>query len=121
MAKTQFAKRSREQRRATRVRAKIAGTAARPRASVFRSLKHVYVQLIDDTTGRTIIGADDRALSAAQQKLRGVAQATAVGALVAERAAKLKITAVIFDRGPYKYHGQVKALADGMRAGGLTF
>ena len=106
-------------RRRRRVRAKITGTAERPRLSVFRSNRGVFAQLIDDGAGRTIasvswIEDDLRKLSASEQ-------AKKVGELIAERAKAAGITACVFDRGGYRYHGRVRALAEGAREGGLQF
>lgn len=105
-------------RRKVRVRAKIVGTAECPRLSVFRSLKHISAQLIDDTAGRTLVSVSNQAL---KNKLTGVAAATAVGEAMAVKATELKITQAVFDRNGYRYHGQVKALAEGARARGLLF
>lgn len=105
-------------RRARRVRARVKASG-RPRLSVFRSARHIYVQLIDDTAGKTLVTA-----SSLDSKIKGGGnrvQAEAVGRLLAERAAKAGIKEVAFDRGRYPYHGRVKALAEGARAGGLKF
>jgi large subunit ribosomal protein L18 len=107
-------------RRHLRVRKKIAGTAARPRLVVNRSARHMFVQIVDDGVGHTLVSAstmDDSIKSAAGDK---TAKAKMVGALLAERAAGAGITAVVFDRGGYKYHGRVAALADSAREAGLT-
>jgi len=97
------------------VRVKIKGTADRPRLAVYRSLKHIHAQLIDDVAGRTLASA-----STAQLKLTGtVANATKVGEAIGKLAQDLKLTQVVFDRGGYKYHGQVKAVAEGARSVGL--
>ena len=106
-------------RRHRRVRKKVLGTAARPRLAVFRSNKHIYVQVIDDLSGRTIASA-----STMEAVRRGGATATVdaakqVGQAVAERVKAAGISAVVFDRGGFKYHGRVAAVADGARAGGL--
>jgi len=106
-------------RRHRRVRKKVMGTAARPRLAVFRSNKHIYVQAIDDLAARTIVSA-----STMEADLRGgstatIDAATRVGRLVAERAQAAGITTVVFDRGGFKYHGRVAAVADGARAAGL--
>ena len=106
-------------RRRRRVRAKVTGTAERPRISVFRSNRGVFAQLIDDSSGRTLAAvnwteAELRGLSRAEQPKR-------VGELLAERAKSAGVTQVIFDRGGYQYHGRVKALAEGAREGGLIF
>jgi large subunit ribosomal protein L18 len=108
-------------KRHRRVRYKVSGTAERPRLNVSRSLQHIYAQLIDDTAGHTIAAA-----STVDSSLRGetggnVAAAKAVGKLIAERARDKGITAVVFDRGGYKYHGRVQALADSARESGLLF
>lgn len=108
----------RQARRHGRVRAKISGTAARPRLSVFRSNRGLYLQLIDDTTGQTLVGAHSKELKEAGKK---VDQAMSLGKLLAEKAQAKKITSVVFDRGFYKYHGRVKAVAEGAREGGLKF
>lgn len=102
-----------------RVRAKVSGTAQRPRLAVFRSLKSISVQAIDDTLGRTIAFAS---LKEAGEKVKNtVAGAEEVGKLIAKKCADLKIAEAVFDRAGYRYHGRVKALADGARSGGLKF
>jgi len=106
-------------RRRRRVRAKITGTAERPRISVFRSNRGVFAQLIDDTAGRTLA-----AVNWTEDELKTLPrmeQATRAGALLAERAKAAGVETVVFDRGGYRYHGRVKALAEGAREGGLTF
>lgn len=108
----------RTQRRAARTRYKIVGTASRPRLSVHRTLNHIYAQIIDDTAGKTLVAAND---SEAKIKGKKVDLANAVGKLIAQKAKDKKITTVIFDRGSFRYHGRVKALADGARAEGLQF
>ena len=113
-----LAKRARAVRRAARVRARIAGTAERPRMSVFRSHRHISVQLIDDTTGRTLAAASDMK---AKAEVKPLERAAAVGKEVAAAAQKAGIKAVIFDRGSYMYHGRVKALAEAAREAGLVF
>lgn len=100
-----------------RVRAKIAGTAKKPRLSVFRSANHIYAQLIDDEKGRTLISVSD----IAQKKGKKSERARAIGKLIAKEAAAKKIQAVVFDRGGYLYHGRIKALAEGAREEGLKF
>jgi len=106
-----------------RIRRRVRGTATRPRLAVFRSLKHISAQLIDDDTGRTLAAADSRSKAFRAQYGSGgnVAAARAVGELLARRARELGIERVVFDRGGYRYHGRVKALADAARAGGLVF
>ena len=118
-------------RRHVRVRRKIAGTAARPRLAVYRSNRHIYAQLVDDDAARTLIAASDRDVrvggagkvsGAGKAKGEGkTAPAKAVGELLAERAKAAGIERAVFDRGGYKYHGRVKALAEGAREGGLAF
>jgi len=110
-------------RRHRRVRKKISGTAERPRLNVFRSLRHIYAQIIDDDRGRTLVAAStqDPALRDQLAGLDKTAQAKVVGQALAERAQDKSVRQVIFDRGGYKYHGRVKALADGAREGGLEF
>ena len=100
-----------------RIRAKVAGTTERPRLSVFRSNKHIYAQVIDDTTGTTLAAASTRESG---QGGSGVEASKAVGQRVAERAKEAGVDRAVFDRGGYRYHGNVKALADGAREGGLT-
>ena len=107
-------------RRHRRVRKKVTGTAERPRLAVFRSSKHIYVQAIDDLAGRTIASA-----STMEADLRGGSTATVdaakkVGALVGERVRAAGVDTVVFDRGGFKYHGRVAAVADGAREAGLT-
>jgi large subunit ribosomal protein L18 len=109
--------------RKVRIRRHLRGTADRPRLAVFRSLNHIYAQLVDDDTSRTLAAADSRSKEFRTQHTRGsnVAAATAVGTLLAERAKAQGIQRVVFDRGGYTYHGRVKALADAARSGGLVF
>lgn len=104
-------------RRRRRVRARISGTAARPRLSVFRSGKHIVAQLIDDVVGVTIAASSDLVIGEREGGKVGVAHE--VGKAIAVRAKEKGITAVVFDRGGYAYHGRVKAVADGAREGGL--
>jgi len=111
--------RQQKARRHRRIRAKISGTAERPRISVFRSNKHVYAQLIDDNARVTIAAASD-----AEVKKSGgtpIETAREVGKLLAKRAGEKTIKKALFDRSGYKYHGNVKAIADGAREGGLEF
>ena len=112
-------------RRHYRVRGKIAGTAERPRLVVHRSLKHMEGQLVDDESGRTLLGMStlttDLKDFSAEGKNRRVEHARAAGKLLGERAKAQGIEAVVFDRGGYKYHGRVKAFAEGAREGGLEF
>lgn len=115
----------RRQHRHKRIRSKVRGTLTRPRLVVFRSAKHISAQIIDDQEGKTLVAASDLQLTSqpkgGSDESRKVAMAAAVGKLVAERAQTKKITTVVFDVGGYRYHGRVRALADGARAGGLIF
>ena len=105
--------------RHTRVRKKIAGTAERPRLAVFRSNKHIYAQLIDDVTGRTLAAASTLEADAAKDgKKSDVAKS--VGGLLGRRAKENGIASVVFDRGGYPYHGRVRQIAEGAREAGLT-
>ncbi len=110
-------------RRKRRIRKKIFGTPERPRLAVFRSAKHIYAQVIDDTRGITLASAStlDKDFSMDPEKKGKVAAAEKVGELLAAHALKKGIEKVVFDRGGYIYHGRVKALADGARKGGLRF
>lgn len=119
-------KQTRLARRKARVRARVIGTAARPRLSVSRSLTHIRAQIIDDGASRTLAAAVDtdlgkKKLQTPEGMAAKVARAYAVGQLLAERAKAAGISQVVFDRGGKRYHGRVRALADGARAGGLTF
>jgi len=106
-----------------RVRRVVKGTAERPRLAVFRSLNHVYAQLIDDTVGRTLAAADSRSPEFRNRLPTGanVAAARIVGDLLAQKAKERGISQAVFDRGGYQYHGRVKALAEAARAAGLKF
>ena len=104
-----------------RVRKVISGTATRPRMSVFRSNKQIYVQLIDDLAGRTLAQASSRENEIEEEKITKIEKAAKVGNLIAEKAKAAGIEAVVFDRNGYLYHGRVKSLADGARNGGLKF
>ena len=108
-------------RRHLRVRKKVGGTPERPRLVVFRSSKHIYAQLVDDTKGLTLFGASDRSEGIAIEGKGKTAKSFALGQLIAAKAKTQGITAVVFDRGGYRYHGRVKAVADGARKGGLEF
>ena len=109
-------------RRHFRVRKKVRGNAARPRLAVFRSNKHIYAQVIDDAKGHTLAAASslEKELKAQLKTGADKAAAAAVGKLLAERAKKAGVDKVVFDRGGYRYHGRIKALADGAREGGLN-
>ena len=111
------------QRRGFRVRKATRGTSDRPRLSVFRSHKHVYAQVIDDATGRTVASASTQDKDVRGQAAYGGNKdaASAVGKAVAAKAIAAGVTKVAFDRGPYKYHGRIAALADAAREGGLSF
>ncbi len=110
------------QRVHTRIREKIAGTAERPRLNVYRSLNHIYTQLIDDLNGVTLASASSFGSKTAEKAYGGnVEAAKSVGKLIAERAKEKGIKKVVFDRGGYLYHGRVKALADAAREAGLEF
>jgi large subunit ribosomal protein L18 len=112
---------SRRYRRHLRVRKKVAGTPARPRLVVFRSSKHIYAQVVDDTRGITLLGAADTSEGVQVDGKGKTARSFALGQLIASRAKAQGITRVVFDRGGYQYHGRVKAVADGARKGGLEF
>jgi large subunit ribosomal protein L18 len=104
--------------RKKRVRAKISGTAERPRLAVFKSLKSIYAQVIDDVAGKTLVSAKLAEIKKAPNTIEG---AKLVGKLVAEKCTALKIENVVFDRAGYQYHGKIKAIAEGAREGGLKF
>jgi large subunit ribosomal protein L18 len=111
------------QKRHRRIRRTLSGNTARPRLAVFRSLSHIYCQIIDDVAGHTLVAASDLDASLKNGDSSGSKsdKAKAVGQLVAERAKEKGITSVVFDRGGFLYHGRIKALADGAREGGLEF
>ena len=104
-------------KRHLRVRNKVTGTAERPRLVVFRSLKHIYAQLVDDSANRTLATVSDLGIEQGKKGER----AAEVGKLIAERAKTAGISRVVFDRAGYRYHGRIKAVADGARKGGLEF
>lgn len=106
-----------------RIRKKISGTPKRPRAYVFKSNRHIYVQLIDDENGKVLFSASTREkeFGAKTKNTKNMEAAEAVGEMVAKKAKSKKIKTVIFDRGIYPYHGRVKTLAEAMRKGGLSF
>ena len=115
-------KRKLAKRRQVRTRAKLHGTAKRPRLSIFRSLKHISVQMIDDDARKTLFAVSDKHLTEADKKgKKPVEIAAALGKLVGQKAKEAKISEIVFDRGSFKYHGRVKALADGAREAGLKF
>ncbi len=108
-------------RRHLRVRRKVAGTAERPRLVVFRSLRHIYAQLVDDDRGVPLLGASDASEGIEADGSGKVGRGKAVGRLLAGKAKAAGITRVVFDRAGYRYHGRVQAVADGAREGGLEF
>ena len=116
-------KNERRLKRHRRLRKKVEGTGARPRLAVFRSLHHIYAQVIDDETGRTLVSASTRekAIADGLASLTNLVAAEKIGATVGQRAKAAGISAVVFDAGGYKYHGRVKALADAAREAGLQF
>ena len=110
-------------RRHLRLRRRVKGTSERPRLSVFRSLNHIYVQVVDDTTGVTLAAASTLENSIIEEVKSNdkSAKSKKVGSAIAERAKEKGVTSVVFDRGGYRYHGRVQALAEGAREGGLVF
>ena len=106
-----------------RIRKRVTGTGERPRLSVFRSAKHIYAQLVDDRKGVTLVAASSRESKepAGEKSSRKIGLGAVVGKVLAQRAREKGIVQVCFDRGGYRYHGRVKALADGARAAGLEF
>jgi large subunit ribosomal protein L18 len=109
----------RRYRRHLRVRKRVSGTAERPRLVVFRSIKHIYVQLVDDDRGVNLMGVSDASEGLTLEGKGKVAKAKAAGKLIAEKAKAAGITKTVFDRGGYRYHGRVQAVAEGAREGGL--
>lgn len=119
-------KKSKEQARAkriSRIRKKIQGTTERPRLRVFKSNKHIYAQIIDDTVSKTIVSMStmDKAFTKSDEEKGKIGDAKQVGTLIAERALAAGVEQVVFDRGGYNYHGRVKSLSEGAREGGLKF
>ena len=115
---------SQRKRRHVRVRAKVSGTAQRPRLNVFRSAAHIYVQVIDDIAGHTLVAAsdlEDEVVKLAGDGAAKVARAKAVGQVIAARAKEAGVNTVVFDRGGFLYHGRIKAVAEGAREAGLEF
>ncbi len=126
MASVPVRKLSRDEQRQrvhARVRTKVSGTAERPRLSVYRSVGHIYAQVIDDRSSHTLVSASsiDKEVKKGLKGGGNIASAKAVGKIVAERAKAAGVVKVVFDRGGYKYHGRVKALADAAREAGLQF
>ena len=122
---TTISKRDQRNTRRVRVRSRVSGTSVCPRLNVFRSLKGVFTQLIDDEAGKTLVGASFKEVDAkskdAGERTGKVKVAYLVGKLLAEKAQAKKITKAVFDRAGYRYHGRVQAVADGARDGGLKF
>jgi len=118
---SQDQKQLRRQKLRWRIRTKVHGTAQKPRLSVFRSNKDIYVQLIDDNNGFTLAAASSRDKDIAAENGNKVAKSASVGKAIAQKAKALGIEACVFDRGGYLYHGRVKSVADGAREGGLKF
>lgn len=117
-----FSKTARRQKIKLRIRKKISGTSERPRMSVFRSNKQIYVQLIDDLSGETLVSASSKNKEVATQKgVNKIEQAKLVGKLIAEKSLAKGIQSVVFDRNGYLYHGRIKNLAESAREGGLKF
>ncbi|MBI2670219.1 MAG: 50S ribosomal protein L18 [Candidatus Yanofskybacteria bacterium] len=121
-------KKQHREKRHNRVRAKVRGTKETPRVSVFRSSRHVFVQIIDDATGKTLISASDilkvkNSMKSGTKikKESKTARADLIGETLAKKAKDMRISKVVFDRGGYKYHGRIRALAEGLRRGGLKF
>ncbi len=127
MADKNIKKRLARLKRKSRIRKKIHGTTEKPRLTVFRSAKHIYAQLVDDTTGKTLTGVSslNKELQAAVEEVRKkegkVGVSKLVGKAIAEKAKKMNIETVVFDRNGFIFHGRVKAVADGAREGGLKF
>lgn len=115
-----MSKKDKRYRRHKRIRDKISGKAQRPRLCVFRSNQHIYAQLVDDEKGKTLAMVSDLSIKTKTKK-SNAEKAKEVGKIIAQKAKELKIDTVIFDRAGYKYHGQVKSLAEGAREGGLKF
>ena len=111
----------RRQKLRWRIRAKVQGTAQKPRLSVFRSNKDIYAQLIDDATGTTLAAANSRQADIVAHKGNKVEKSVMVGKVLAQKALALGVETCVFDRGGYLYHGRVKAISDGAREGGLKF
>ncbi|MEK7506620.1 MAG: 50S ribosomal protein L18 [Patescibacteria group bacterium] len=114
-------KRQKRIRRHKRVRARVSGTAIVPRISVFRSNRHIFVQAVDDSIGKTLVSS--KIVSEKKSKMKGKKTdlAGAIGKSLADKLKEAGVTRIVFDRGGYKYHGRVKALAEGLRKGGIKF
>ena len=111
----------RRERRKKGMRKTMSGTPSRPRLTVFRSLQHIYAQLVDDLAGRTLASASSLDVTGVSRKGGNVTAAKEIGKALAERARKAGVSAVVFDRNGFRFHGRVKAVADGAREGGLQF
>ena len=120
-ASTNMKKQKLRQRRKVHIRKKVEGSTERPRLSVYRSLNHIYAQVIDDVTGKTVASASTLSPELKDSKGKKKDQAKEVGKLVAKKCQDAKIEAVVFDRNGFNYHGRVAAVADGAREGGLKF
>ncbi len=122
MSSTDIKKQARLKRK-KRVRKKVFGTLQRPRLTVYRSSRHIYAQIIDDTAGHTLVAAStmEKTMKAPAEGKGKIAEATAIGKLVAQRAKEKGIAQVVFDRNGFLYHGRVKAVSDGAREAGLDF
>jgi large subunit ribosomal protein L18 len=119
---TKAGKNTTRQRVHDRIRKKLLGTSERPRLNVYRSLNHIYVQVVDDLNGQTLVAASTAEGKKGERRTGGnVAAAKAIGKTIAERAKAKGIEKVVFDRGGYLYHGRIKAVADAAREGGLKF
>ncbi len=118
---TKSDKNATRKKRHARVRAKLSGTSARPRLNVFRSNKHIYAQIIDDMNGVTLASASTMDKDLGLESSSNIEAAQKIGELVAKRAVEKGISAVVFDRGGYLYHGRIQALADAARENGLQF
>ena len=119
---TKAGKNATRQRVHDRIRKKVLGTSERPRLNVYRSLNHIYVQVVDDLNGQTLVSASSAEGKKGERRTGGnVASAKAIGKAIAERAKAKGIEKVVFDRGGYLYHGRIKAVADAAREGGLKF
>lgn len=116
-----ISKKSRRGSRHKHIRQKVKGTPSMPRLSVFRSNKHIYTQIIDDEKSQTIVSSSDLEVKDSKEKIGKTQKAIMVGKILAKKAKTKKITRVVFDRGGFKFHGRIKALAEGARNGGLKF
>lgn len=115
------AKHKRRDRRKAGIRKRVIGTAERPRLTVYRSLNHIYAQVIDDLAGHTLVAASTRDKGVATGSTGNKAAASAIGKVIAERAKAAGVTQVVFDRNGFRYHGRIRALAEAAREGGLKF